>query len=155
MSITASEAVTRARAERKIGPRNGGTCASTNAPSAAGVRSQAGTSGVSMVMARQPLVGPVVKPNAFGGEAWKNHTARGAQGVRRASPAGTWGFGFWNDPFTLSLGMGGAARRTPCGPRAAVWFFHASPPNVFGFTTGPTSGWRAMTIDTPEVLPGS
>jgi hypothetical protein len=66
------------------------------------------------------------------------------------NPPGTWGFGFWNDPFAFSLGLGGAARRTPCAPRA-VWFFHASPPNNFGFTSGPTCGWRAMTIETPSV----
>ncbi|MDZ4158214.1 MAG: hypothetical protein U1B80_00340, partial [Anaerolineaceae bacterium] len=41
---------------------------------------------------------------------------------------GTWGFGFWNDPFNISLGLGGAARRLPALPNAA-WFFHASPPN--------------------------
>jgi hypothetical protein len=40
---------------------------------------------------------------------------------------GTWGFGLWNDPFTLSLGFGGA-RRIPALPNAA-WFFFASPPN--------------------------
>ena len=37
----------------------------------------------------------------------------------------------------------------------AVWFFHASPPNAFGFTSGPTCGWRAMTIDTPTSQAGS
>jgi hypothetical protein len=72
--------------------------------------------------------------------------------VEPASPAGTWGFGFWNDPFSLSLGQGGAARRWPCGPRA-LWFFYASPPNEFGFTAGLRNGWRAMSIDTPEIHP--
>jgi hypothetical protein len=73
----------------------------------------------------------------------------------QVSPAlslGTYGFGLWNDPFAVSLGMHGAARRLPCGPRA-LWFFYASPPNEFGFTTGPRSGWRAMSIDTPHVHP--
>ncbi len=69
-----------------------------------------------------------------------------------AAPAGTWGFGFWNDPFAASFGQGGAARRWPCGPRA-LWFFYASPPNDFGFTAGPGDGWRAMSIDTPEFHP--
>ncbi len=41
---------------------------------------------------------------------------------------GTWGFGLWNDPFSLGLGIGGAARRLPDLPQAA-WFFFASPPN--------------------------
>ena len=73
----------------------------------------------------------------------------------KASPApasGTFGFGLWNDPFAVSLGLGGAARRLPCGPRA-LWFFYASPPNEFGFTSGPRRGWRAMSIDTPEIHP--
>jgi len=72
--------------------------------------------------------------------------------VEPDSPAGTWGFGFWNDPFAVSLGQRGAARRWPCGPRA-LWFFYASPPNEFGFTTGPRNGWRAMSIATPELHP--
>jgi hypothetical protein len=49
----------------------------------------------------------------------------------RASQAqlpGTWGFGVWNDPFSLSMGFGGGARRFPALPNAA-WFFFASPPN--------------------------
>lgn len=70
--------------------------------------------------------------------------------VDPAAPVGTWGFGLWNDPFAVSIGMGGAARRVPCGPRA-LWFFYASPPNAFGFTAGPRSGWRAMAIDTPAI----
>ena len=41
---------------------------------------------------------------------------------------GTWGFGLWNDPFSLSLGFGGGTRRFPALPNTA-WFFHASPPN--------------------------
>ena len=72
--------------------------------------------------------------------------------VSSAQSLGTYGFGLWNDPFAVSLGMRGAARRLPCGPRA-LWFFHASPPNEFGFTGGPRSGWRAMSIDTPHVHP--
>ena len=69
-----------------------------------------------------------------------------------AMPSGTYGFGLWNDPFAVSLGLRGAARRLPCGPRA-LWFFYASPPNEFGFTSGPRSGWRAMSIDTPQHHP--
>ena len=68
------------------------------------------------------------------------------------TPSGTFGFGLWNDPFAVSLGQRGAARRLPCGPRA-LWFFYASPPNEFGFTAGPRSGWRAMSIDTPQIHP--
>src|ERR1044071_2028154 len=38
---------------------------------------------------------------------------------------GTWGFGLWNDPFGLSLGLGGNRLRLPTLPNA-VWFFGAS-----------------------------
>ena len=37
---------------------------------------------------------------------------------------GTWGFGLWNDPFGLSLGLGGGTRRFPALPNCA-WFFFA------------------------------
>src|SRR5665648_372053 len=30
--------------------------------------------------------------------------------------AGTWGFGFWNDPFSANLGIAGSARRLPALP---------------------------------------
>jgi hypothetical protein len=46
--------------------------------------------------------------------------------------AGTWGFGLWNDPFSLSLGLGGGTRRFPALPNAA-WFFFAAPPNFLSF----------------------
>ena len=45
---------------------------------------------------------------------------------------GTWGFGFWNDPFSLSLGLGGGARRFPALPNAA-WYFFASAQNYLSF----------------------
>lgn len=45
---------------------------------------------------------------------------------------GTWGFGFWNDPFGLSLGFGGTGWRLPALPSAA-WFFHASKENYLSF----------------------
>lgn len=41
---------------------------------------------------------------------------------------GTWGFGLWNDPFSLSLGLGGGVRRLPALPQTA-WFFFASEHN--------------------------
>lgn len=67
------------------------------------------------------------------------------------TPLGTLGFGFWNDPFSLSLGQGGAARRLPASPRA-IWFFYASPPNDFTFSAGLAGhGWRAMTLSGPRV----
>lgn len=70
-----------------------------------------------------------------------------------AAPAGTFGFGFWNDPFTLSLGMKGAARRLPVPPQA-IWYFYASPPNDIKLTKGGLgSGWKAMSLRSPH-LPG-
>ena len=41
---------------------------------------------------------------------------------------GTWGFGFWNDPFSFNLGIKGSGQRLPVLPDAA-WFFFASPEN--------------------------
>jgi hypothetical protein len=69
------------------------------------------------------------------------------------SPVGTLGFGFWNDPFTLSLGQGGAARRIPAAPQT-VWFFYGSPPNHFTFTSGLKGhGFKAMAMRTPPIPP--
>lgn len=45
---------------------------------------------------------------------------------------GTWGFGLWNDPFSLSFGFGGGERRFPVLPNAA-WFFFASEHNHLSF----------------------
>jgi hypothetical protein len=70
-----------------------------------------------------------------------------------AQPAGTLGFGFWNDPFTLALGQGGAARRLPASPEA-VWFFYGSPPNDLGFAPGvPGYGWKASSLSGPALPP--
>jgi hypothetical protein len=67
----------------------------------------------------------------------------------RASAAelpGTWGFGLWNDPFSLSLGLGGGTRRFPALPNAA-WFFFASPPNYLSFRDDlPAQGALAATF---------
>jgi hypothetical protein len=68
-----------------------------------------------------------------------------------AEPIGTLGFGFWNDPFTLSLGQGGAARRFPAAPQA-LWFFYGSPPNDFSFSKDvPGSGWKAASLTSPRI----
>jgi hypothetical protein len=59
---------------------------------------------------------------------------------------GTWGFGLWNDPFSLSLGLGGAERHFPALPNAA-WFFYASPPNFLSFRNDlPAQGFLASTF---------
>ena len=66
-------------------------------------------------------------------------------------PIGTLGFGFWNDPFTLSLGQSGAASRLPAAPQA-LWFFYGSPPNDMSLVPGvPGHGWKASSIDTPTI----
>lgn len=65
--------------------------------------------------------------------------------------AGTWGFGLWNDPFSLSLGVRGTARRLPALPNCA-WFFHASPPNHLTFQDDtPGSGMLAGVFSAPPV----
>jgi len=66
---------------------------------------------------------------------------------------GTWGFGFWNDPFNASFGLGGAARRLPALPNAA-WFFHASPPNHLTLRDDhPASGFLAALFSASKVPP--
>jgi hypothetical protein len=81
---------------------------------------------------------------------------------------GTWGFGFWNDPFGMSLGFGGNRFRLPTLPNA-VWFFGASKENYLSFTSGgrvvtnemrnvsrpplPGNGFLAQTFRSPKFLP--
>jgi hypothetical protein len=75
-------------------------------------------------------------------------------------PLGTLGFGFWNDPFTVSLGQGGTARRLPSAPQAA-WFFYGSPPNDMALANGvPGHGWKASVLRSVNIpslllLPGA
>jgi hypothetical protein len=64
---------------------------------------------------------------------------------------GTWGFGLWNDPFSLSLGFGGGERRFPALPNTA-WFFYASPPNYLSFCNDlPAQGFLAATFRAPHL----
>jgi hypothetical protein len=68
-----------------------------------------------------------------------------------ASPPGTLGFGFWNDPFPSWAGEAGAGRRLPASPQA-LWFFHAAPPSELPFSPGgPASGWTAAVLRGPPV----
>jgi hypothetical protein len=70
-----------------------------------------------------------------------------------AAPAGTFGFGFWNDPFNLSLGMGGAERKLPMLPQTA-WFFYISPPGDLSLDPAtPGHGWKAATLRSAR-MPG-
>jgi hypothetical protein len=73
--------------------------------------------------------------------------------VSRADIAGTWGFGLWNDPFSLSLGVGGGVRRFPAVPNTA-WFFSASPQNFLSFREDkPAQGFLAQTFRSKTKLP--
>jgi len=68
-------------------------------------------------------------------------------------PQGTFGFGFWNDPFSLSLGMGGAARKMPAAPQCA-WFFYGSPPLDLPLAQGvPGAGWKAAALRFRQIPP--
>jgi len=56
---------------------------------------------------------------------------------------GTWGFGFWNDPFSMAMRGGGGKIRLPALPNAA-WIFHASAPNYLTLEDDlPARGWYA------------
>ncbi len=62
------------------------------------------------------------------------------------APIGTLGFGFWNEPFSVS----GSVLSTP----NVVWFFYASPPSDMALAPGvPGWGWKAATLNTGR-LPG-
>jgi hypothetical protein len=66
---------------------------------------------------------------------------------------GTWGFGFWNDPFNASAGIGGSGRRLPALPNCA-WFFYASPDNYLALhDTHPAQGLLAATFSSPLIPP--
>lgn len=63
---------------------------------------------------------------------------------------GTWGFGLWNDPLSLSLGFGGE-RRLPALPNA-VWFFFASLENHLALRDDlPGNGALAATFRSPAL----
>jgi hypothetical protein len=69
--------------------------------------------------------------------------------VSAANLPGTWGFGLWNDPFSLSLGLGGGARRAPALPNVA-WFFNATPPNDLSLRDDlPGSGFLMAVFSSP------
>ena len=76
------------------------------------------------------------------------------------APPGTLGFGFWNDPFGLSLGGAGGMQKLPAAPQAA-WFFYGAPPNDFSFVRGGRGdGWKAAslrsrTLPTALLVPGA
>jgi len=63
---------------------------------------------------------------------------------------GTWGFGLWNDPFSMGVLGGWGGLRLPALPNA-VWFFSASPPNYLSLRNDlPPRGWVATTFCSPK-----
>lgn len=68
--------------------------------------------------------------------------------VSPATPTGTLGFGFWNDPFALGLGAEGGSRRLPAPPQA-LWFFYGSAPNDLSLAGMAGPGWRAASLRSP------
>ncbi len=78
-------------------------------------------------------------------------TLRLACRVSAENLPGTWGFGLWNDPFSLSLGVQGSPRRLPALPNAC-WFFHASPENYLSFApASPANGFLAQVFSAPAL----
>lgn len=66
---------------------------------------------------------------------------------------GTWGFGLWNDPFSLGFGGGGMARALPALPDAA-WFFYGSQKNHLSLQDNqPGSGFHAKTFRSTQLNP--
>jgi len=67
-----------------------------------------------------------------------------------AAVPGTWGFGFWNDPFGVGLFNGGELARLPTLPNTA-WFFFASPQNYLSLQDNlPAQGNLAATFHSPR-----
>lgn len=65
---------------------------------------------------------------------------------------GTWGFGFWNDPFGMTI-VRGTQLRLPVLPNAA-WFFFASPQNHISLREDlPGDGQMGATFRSPKRLP--
>lgn len=66
---------------------------------------------------------------------------------------GTWGFGFWNEPFSAGLGLRGMRRTLPVLPNA-VWCFYASPPSFLSLRDDqPGRGWMGMVFSSPTTSP--
>lgn len=73
--------------------------------------------------------------------------------VSESTVPGTWGFGLWNDPFSIALGLGGMTQIFPVLPNAA-WFFFASAENYLSFRNDkPSSGFLAAAFHSPQKSP--
>jgi hypothetical protein len=67
---------------------------------------------------------------------------------------GTWGFGLWNDPFSLLFATSSIVPRLPSLPEAA-WFFHASTENYLSLRDDlPANGFLAGTFHSSKIPPG-
>lgn len=63
---------------------------------------------------------------------------------------GTWGFGFWNDPFSLGVSAKTGGLRLPALPNAA-WYFFAGPPNYLSLREDqPAQGWLVQVFQAPR-----
>lgn len=70
---------------------------------------------------------------------------------------GTWGFGLWNDPFSMGIlsRVGGSRSRVrlrlPALPDTA-WFFYASPPSYLSLRDDlPARGWLAAAFSSRQI----
>jgi hypothetical protein len=71
--------------------------------------------------------------------------------VSEKNLAGTWGFGLWNDPFSLGMGIKGSGLRLPALPQSA-WFFYGSPKNDLSFHSQfPANGWMASVFRSKSI----
>lgn len=69
------------------------------------------------------------------------------------NPRGTFGFGFWNDPFGVSLGGSGGGQKLPALPNA-LWFFYGSEPNALPLDAHSSSaGWYASSLRSRPLAP--
>ena len=67
---------------------------------------------------------------------------------------GTWGFGLWNDPFSMGLLSANGLLRLPALPNAA-WFFFASPPSYLSLRDDlPAQGGLAAAFHSPAWATG-
>ena len=57
---------------------------------------------------------------------------------------GTWGFGLWNNPFSMAVLTGVEILRLPALPNTA-WFFFATPPNFLSLRDD-LPGWGALAM---------
>ena len=66
---------------------------------------------------------------------------------------GTWGFGFWNDPFALGIGIKGSGFRLPALPETA-WFFFGSAKNDLSVSSDtPANGLMASVFTSTRIPP--